>query len=221
MEQNKEFYDAWASKYDIDENSTVFIDEIMFPKFYLDNKINLALEIGCGTGRHTQRLAQIAKKIVAIDLSQNMIDKAKSKLKTTNVDFIVGDFLSLDLKKYSKFDIAIMALVLEHLENIKPVFNKIYDQLNDGASFFLSEIHPFRMQNGSGARYFDEEKKIEIRAKSFCHSESEIENAAINAGFEIKQKAIHFGTKNLEKINPNWKKYTSKPMILVYEFTKS
>jgi protein-L-isoaspartate O-methyltransferase len=34
------------------------------------------LEIGCGTGKNTSVLAQIGEKVLALDFSENMIEKA-------------------------------------------------------------------------------------------------------------------------------------------------
>ena len=71
-EENSKFYDAWAKTYDEDINSTIYIDELYFHKFWGNLNNKKALEIGCGSGRNTQKLAQANHNITAIDISKNM-----------------------------------------------------------------------------------------------------------------------------------------------------
>ncbi len=217
--ENGLFYDTWAKTYDEDINSTIHMDELYFHKFWGDLKNKKVLEIGCGSGRNTQKLLKSGHDIIAIDISQNMLEKAKSKISSHNVNFICGDFIHIEIKD-NDFDFAIISLVLEHIENLNQFFEKAFSRLKSGASIFISEIHPQRMQNGSGARFIDREKNIEVRARSFSHKEEDFENAAKISGFEIVQKSIFYGTSNLANIHNEWAKYNCKPMILVYEFIK-
>lgn len=55
---------------------------------------NTILDIGCGTGEFSRLLAKRADKVIAIDLSPNMIEFAKQHSKHyTNIDFQVADVL--------------------------------------------------------------------------------------------------------------------------------
>ncbi len=218
-EENSDFYNAWAKTYDEDINSTIYIDELYFHKFWGNLNNKKALEIGCGSGRNTQKLVQANHNIIAIDISKSMLEKAKLKTINHYVNFICGDYIKLEISD-NDFDFAIISLVLEHIEDLNKVFAKVFANLKNGASLFISEIHPQRMQNGSGARFIDKESNVEIRAKSFVHNEQDFENAAKMVGFEMIQKSIFFGTSNLANIHQEWAKYNCKPMILVYEFIK-
>jgi 2-polyprenyl-3-methyl-5-hydroxy-6-metoxy-1,4-benzoquinol methylase len=218
-EPNKDFYDKWAINYDTDENSTVFTDELNFFKFWSHRTNQKVLEIGCGSGRNTQKLAAMNCQITANDISPKMIEIAKDKCSKYNVNFICDDFINIKLAK-SEFDFAITSLVLEHIENLQSIFEKTYSHLKPGGIFYISEIHPVRMQNGSGARFFDETQNKEIRAQSFAHKKEDFETAAINCGFQMRQKSVFYGTEELLKTNKAWSKYLSRPMILVYEFYK-
>jgi ubiquinone/menaquinone biosynthesis C-methylase UbiE len=52
------------------------------------------LELGCGTGEWTQVIAEVAKSVTCIESSQNMIKRAKGRLKESAIqpDFIHRDF---------------------------------------------------------------------------------------------------------------------------------
>lgn len=220
MQENQDFYNAWAKNYDFDDNSTIFADEKTFPQIYMARKINKCLEIGCGTGRHIARLESISNQLFAIDLSQNMLEIAKKKSKKSNTKFIHGDIFDLDFAQNEKFDLIIMSLVLEHIKEIAPIFQKIEKLLNNNARFCLSEIHPSRMLACSGARFIDPKNNVEIRGKSFCHGENDIEKIASQSNLELSIKTIAYGNSEYENFKPEWQKYFGKPMILIYEFTK-
>ena len=217
--ENSLFYDAWAKTYDEDINSTIYVDELHFQKFWGNLENKKVLEIGCGSGRNTQKLVKSNHQITAIDISQKMLEKAKLKTVKNDINFICGDFINLEIED-NDFDFVIISLVLEHIEDLNLFFTKVFSNLKSGASLFISEIHPQRMQNGSGARFIDKEKNIEIRAKSFAHKEEDFENAAKSAGFQIVQKSVFYGTSKLANIHIDWSKYNCMPMILVYEFIK-
>jgi ubiquinone/menaquinone biosynthesis C-methylase UbiE len=59
---------------------------------FLKENFNLSsmtvLEVGCGTGRYTKYLANLSKKVIATDISNNMLDICKYKCKKhMNINF--------------------------------------------------------------------------------------------------------------------------------------
>src|SRR5687767_6102099 len=53
------------------------------------------LEIGCGTGKFSRLLAQRAEKVLAIDLSPQMIRLAQERSKLyPNIDFVKSDVMA-------------------------------------------------------------------------------------------------------------------------------
>lgn len=72
-------------------------------------------DLGCGTGNVTELLAPHVERVVAVDLSQPMLDAAKLRLKEAgNVQFAAGSLDKLPLKDRS-VDAAVCVLVLHHL----------------------------------------------------------------------------------------------------------
>lgn len=64
----------------------------------LPSQNQTALDIGCGTGEFSRLLSKRFKRVVAIDLSPNMIEAAKQRSRQfLNIDFQVADILQWEL----------------------------------------------------------------------------------------------------------------------------
>jgi 2-polyprenyl-3-methyl-5-hydroxy-6-metoxy-1,4-benzoquinol methylase len=82
---------------------------------FLGNHKSRVLEIGCGTGLFTKELARTDNTIVAIDISEALIMKAKERVSSTNVNFIVGNACETEFKSGS-FDFIVGSSALHHLD---------------------------------------------------------------------------------------------------------
>ncbi|KQC05277.1 MAG: hypothetical protein APR54_08415 [Candidatus Cloacimonas sp. SDB] len=88
------------------ENECDLIEQII--NDYSSKKSKNILDLGCGTGNHSIRLARRGYKVTGIDKSLNMLDIAKNKLKNENIPV---EFLHSDIRNYSlnqKYDIVLM-----------------------------------------------------------------------------------------------------------------
>lgn len=66
------------------------------------NEDDNILEIGPGVGTMTEELALRAKKVLAIEIDEKLRELHKETLNIDNVKVIYGDFLDLDLKKFTE-----------------------------------------------------------------------------------------------------------------------
>ena len=74
-----------------------------------------ALEIGCGKGEFSQRLAQRSERVLALDLSPEMIRIARARSDhLTNIEFQIADVMSYDLTPEG-FDCIASIATLHHL----------------------------------------------------------------------------------------------------------
>jgi ubiquinone/menaquinone biosynthesis C-methylase UbiE/DNA-binding transcriptional ArsR family regulator len=98
-------------------------------KSYFDDRVtSLAIEkllprnlvladIGCGTGSLTFELARFAQKVIGVDLSQEMLRRARALAKAKNLDnveFRLGDVLNLPVDS-RRVDAAFCVMVLHFL----------------------------------------------------------------------------------------------------------
>lgn len=117
-----------------------------FIKYCKPIKNDRILEIGCGDGEFTRRLAvNKSLKIVGSDITPEVIKRAKSKYtKNKNISFEVENAEKFKSKN-DKFDIICGVSILHHL-NWKKTLKESYRILKDGGKIFFSEpnfINPF------------------------------------------------------------------------------
>ena len=84
-------------------------------KEFIGNSKSLVLEIGCGTGLFTKELAETDNQIVAIDISEALIEKAKERVHTRNVEFVVDNAYKTKFKPNS-YDFIVGSSSLHHLD---------------------------------------------------------------------------------------------------------
>jgi len=76
-----------------------------------------ALEIGCGTGTFARELARRCRRVVALDLSTEMIRVARSRsVQVKNLEFELADAMSYNLPQ-SHFDFICSIATLHHLDH--------------------------------------------------------------------------------------------------------
>lgn len=102
------------------------------------------LDLGCGPGLYTEKLAKKGYKVTGVDFSKNSVEYAKNSAKQNNLDinYICKNYLELDFKE--KFDLIIMIycdfgvlsieereVFLKNVKNaLKPGGIFIFDALN-------------------------------------------------------------------------------------------
>lgn len=180
----KAAYNIWAEQYDTNENKTRDLEGVSLREILADMQFDSCLEIGCGTGKNTEWLTTKARKILAVDLSDEMLTKAKIKIQSDRVEFIQADInKDWDFVNNKKFDLATFSLVLEHIENLDNIFEKLSKVVNTNGYVYIGELHPFKQYNGTKAR-FESENGLQI-VTCFNHNISDFINSAKNHEFEL------------------------------------
>ncbi len=176
-------YDNWSSQYDTNINRTRDLEAIALQQTLAHIEFNDCLEIGCGTGKNTAWLIGKAKTITAVDLSAEMLAKAKEKINSEKVDFIQADILQEWDFADKKYGLVSFSLVLEHIEDLDSVFKKVSKVISAGGYIYIGELHPFKQYSGSKARFTTETGEQVVSC--FDHHVSDFVRAAKDNGFEI------------------------------------
>lgn len=97
------------------------------------------LEIGCGIGTLTRKLAERAEHITAIDLSANMIETAKGLSKShDNIDFQVADILETEFPA-EHFDAIVSVATFHHIP-LEELLPKLKIFLRKGGKLLVLDI---------------------------------------------------------------------------------
>lgn len=215
---NRSGYDRWSDIYDSAVNSTVATDDMHFPALWAAITGQDVLEIGCGTGRHTLRLARQGNRVTALDLSSGMLEKAREKLAGFELRLLERDIM--DARDLGTYDVVVTALVMEHIEDVAGFFARVAAALRPAGRFFMSEVEPIRLAGGGVARFYDPATGERHDMKSFAHSADAILAAAAKAGLTCVHEQDVLGDDRLTALNPDWSRHVGRPMIRMWEFSK-
>ena len=95
------------------------------------------LEIGCGTGMFTEMFAQTRARIVAVDISPDLLKKADARnLPKDTVHFMEKRFEDCDVD--GPFDAVVGSSILHHLE-VEKALQRIYELLKPGGAISFAE----------------------------------------------------------------------------------
>ncbi len=96
-----------------------------------------ALELGCGTGYFTRELARSGAHIVAVDVSPELLEIARTDCSTTNISYEIQNACAMSYPD-AVFDSVVGSSVLHHL-NIKEAVREIYRVLKVGGTIYFTE----------------------------------------------------------------------------------
>ena len=181
-------YNEWAETYDTDQNRTRDLAGQVLRQVdvtFADRKV---IEVGCGTGHNTEWLARPAAgatDIVALDFSEEMLARARERVRDPRVRFIQHDVRSRWPLADASADVVIVMLVLEHVEQLEPVFVEAARTLEEGGELFICELHPTRQLMGKQAQFTSTETGERQLVPAFLHNTSDYVNAGLSSGFEL------------------------------------
>lgn len=105
---------------------------------YTDKTI---LDLGCGVGCFAYELAQKARSVVGIDISQRVIDYAQKNYSKDNIRYKVQNITKLSELDES-FDIIFSDMVFNYIEDYDKLLSDINEHLNVNGLLVFSQVHP-------------------------------------------------------------------------------
>jgi ubiquinone/menaquinone biosynthesis C-methylase UbiE len=183
-------YNKWAEQYDTNINPTRDLEVNSLREALSDLSFSHCLEVGCGTGKNTGWLLSKSDKVLAVDLSGEMLKKARKKISSDKVFFIKTDITENWTFTSDCFDLVVFSLVLEHISDLNHVFQQLQAKVDPGGYVYIGELHPFKQYGGSKARFEVKGKQQEVPC--FTHNVSDFTNLARDYGFRIVMLNEHF-----------------------------
>ncbi|MGD0449533.1 MAG: class I SAM-dependent methyltransferase [Candidatus Bathyarchaeia archaeon] len=105
------------------------------------NSTDVVVDFGCGPGYYTIELAKKARKMVAVDLSSEMLKKAQRKAEKAgakNIEFLQSDGKSLQLES-SSVDIILLVTVYHEVDESEIVLKEFSRVLKQDGKLVIVE----------------------------------------------------------------------------------
>ena len=171
--KNKQWYEVLFENYTEKYDQEVFTQGTIGECDFIENEINRdrslkILDVGCGTGRHSNELSKRGYTVTGIDLSESQLARAREKAKSAKliIDFRKQD--ARDLPFNAEFDVAMMLCeggfpLMETDEMNFEILKNVAKSLKIGGKFIFTTLNGlFPLFNS---------------VEDFCASNSEDENA--------------------------------------------
>jgi malonyl-CoA O-methyltransferase len=214
-----EGYDIWAPTYDAEHNPLIAVEERITVDLIGDVEGLRVLDVGCGTGRYCELLAKREARVVGIDPSKKMLERAKAKItRDCKFDLLLGKIEDAEFPD-NHFDIVGSALTVDHVVDLEPVIRKISRILKNKGRLIVSDMHPYWFVSGFDYVEFDRNGQ-KYRIPEYAHLVDEYMSLFRKFGLsfvDIKEPKID--DKLLQRF-PNLARYKGKPLALILKARK-
>ncbi len=171
-------YDLAAEFYDQKEKYLNSFEQNKILPLLGDVKNKKVLDIGAGTGRLSLQLAKGGAQVMALDVSEKMLELVKRK--NHKVQTTVADAENLPFENNS-FDVVTAAFLIVHLKDPARFFDEVYRILKDGGKFVVTNINqkdPPEVKTKEG----------NIIIESFYHRPEKIKEILESLAFQVEQE---------------------------------
>ena len=207
-------YDRWAEVYDDELNPLVLLEDRVVRKWTDIPAGARVADVGCGTGRHTIRLAEAGARVDAFDSSPGMLTKIREKLPGGEVQIHQHTLPTPLPAADATYDLALLALVADHLADLEGTFRELRRVIRPGGTVIFTVLHPAMNLRGITARFTDPASGGEVRVAAFEHTYADYVMGVLRAGLAIDEIIELKADEALAARAPRARKYVGWPMLL-------
>lgn len=207
-------YNLWAENYDDQPHNLMLAwDEEIFSVLLnsIDIRNKILTDVGCGTGRHWQKIFdKNPKQVFGYDVSEGMLKKLKEKFPHATTHLLSGNKLP-ELQDES-VDCVLSTLTIAHIQNAEQALREWNRVLKPGGTMIITDYHPEVLAKGGKRTFSYHEKTIAI--KNYVHTIDDIKEATGQLGLQvlrlvekpIDESAKHFyEAQNAINVYETWK----------------
>lgn len=241
MKQNiydhPDFFTGYKALRDGDKGLNELLEQPVMKRLRLPVQDKAILDMGCGLGHQIRELlTQNPKQITGLDISQKMLDEARSRTHSPKVKWVCSALEDYDFG-ISSFDLVISSMTLHYIENLDLLFQKVYHGLKTGGQFLFSMEHPvctaalqpWKEINGEKYWLINRYSEENVRkqdwfvkdVEKYHHQISTIVNGLLKAGFALKNLEEPSPDKELLQLRPDFEPHTQRPPIVIINTEKS
>jgi ubiquinone/menaquinone biosynthesis C-methylase UbiE len=182
-------YDMWSDSYDRQRGNLMLdLDELIFAKLIegMDLANKKIADIGCGTGRHWQKIyAKKPKLLMGFDVSEGMLQHLKKKYPTAMVVQSIDNLLSNEPD--GSIDCIVSTLTIAHIKNIEEAILHWCRVLKKGGDLVITDFHPGMLARG-GRRSFSHAGKS-LAVLNYIHPLHQVKNIFARHGLKVIEQS--------------------------------
>jgi SAM-dependent methyltransferase len=103
-----------------------------------------AVDLGCGTGVHTELLADRYTEILAVDLSEPMLTHARTRRPRGNICYEQRNLTEVTPERDGRFDLVFTAYTLHHLPDLGAAFARLRELVRPGGQLIAVDVVDIR-----------------------------------------------------------------------------
>lgn len=208
----REGYAAWAATYDDFSNPMITVADRVLRQGTPPTAEDRVCELGCGTGRNAPRVRATGAEYVGVDSSPEMLARAlQHSARNPDARFVQADLTDAAWTHHGPFDLILICLVLEHVEQLAPVFERCRQATTPGAHLWIVELHAARHAAGVGAHVETPEGTLHL--PSFAHARDDYARALAATGWAPLTIADLYASPDDEARCPKLTRYRDQPVL--------
>jgi ubiquinone/menaquinone biosynthesis C-methylase UbiE len=180
--ETDEAYAEWSETYD-QPNPLIIAEERLTAGMLKDVPPGLAVDAATGTGHIAAELARLGNRVIAIDRSWAMLERAGARAPSAHR--LLGDLTAMPIADKS-VDLVTCSLALTHELDLEPPMHELGRIVRPGGRVITSDIHPLSVATG-GHAFFKRADGTRAVARNFPHWPSEYVSASTKAGLRIRR----------------------------------
>ena len=196
------------------------------------------LDLGCGFGwlcRWARGAG--AEQVLGIDVSSNMLAKAREFPKDSGITYIKADMESLELQPVA-YDVVLSSLAFHYLKNLPELITQIYERLRPGGALVFCVEHPIFTAPRKPEFIEDADGGVSWPVNQYLSEGSRVTNwfaegvvkqhrtistyirILLDSGFVLSAMDEWGPTAEQIKDWPDWFKSRERPIFLIIKATK-
>lgn len=176
-------YERWSARYDEPGNPLIAIEQPVVWQMLEPIAPGYALDLACGTGRHARRMVELGHRVVGVDLTPQMLQRAADNV--PQASFREGDLRAIPLPS-GELDLVVCGLALAHVPDLHGAMAELARVLRPGGVAIVSVLHPMLAHLGWHAPFEDEHGRRRF-VREHAHDHAAYFQAFRRAGLQVHE----------------------------------
>jgi SAM-dependent methyltransferase len=211
-------YGEWVATYEDTVKDAMDIDLLEVLREVPWRAVNVAADLGCGTGRTgTWLRAQGIATIDGVDVTPEMLAVAGSR--DVYRSLIEADVSETGLGA-GEYDLVATCLVDEHLAELQPLYSEAWRLARPGGTFVLVGYHPQFIMAAGMPTHFDSASGEPVAIETHVHLLSNHVTAGLKAEWRLVEMRERVIDDAWVALKPKWEPLRDQPITFAVAWRK-